>query len=107
MSDRRHNSESEVLPNVFEERALHQPSGRRPDQGITSLEASSELDRWQSIAHSHHDPDEFVYNEPTLLRRPSRHVVLGDSGHHGNFREAFESAPQSLREVEETTGFKD
>lgn len=107
MRDRRHNSEVEVLPNVFEERALHQPSGRRPDQGITSLEASSELDRWQSIAHSHHDPDEFVYNEPTLLRRPSRHVVLGDSGHHGNFREAFESAPQSLREVEETTGFKD
>ncbi len=107
MRDRRHNSEVEVIPDVFEERANHQPSGRRPEQGITSQEASSELDRWQSIAHSHHNPDEFVYSEPTLLRRPSRHVVLGDSGHHGNFREAFENAPQSLREVEETTGFKD
>jgi hypothetical protein len=107
MRDQRHDSEVGAIPGVFEDRASHQPSGRRPDPGITNLESCSELDRWQSIAHEHHNPDEFVYNEPTLLRRPSRHVVLGDSGHHGNFREAFENAPQSLREVEETTGFED
>jgi len=107
MRDQRHNLEVEVIPIVFEERASHQPVGRRPESGITDLETRSELDRWQSIAYANHTPDGFVYNEPTLFRRPSRHVVLGDSGHHGNFREAFENAPQSLREVEETTGFKD
>ena len=107
MRDRRHNVEVEEISNIFEVRSNHQPAGRRPEVGITSQEANSELDRWQSIAHIHFNPDEFIYNEPTLLRRPARHVVLGDSGHHNNFNEAFENAPQSLREVEETTGFKD
>lgn len=107
MRDRRHDAEVEEISNIFEVRSNHQPIGRRPEVGITSQEASSELDRWQSIAHIHFNPDEFIYNEPTLLRRPARHVVLGDSGHHNNFSEAFENAPQSLREVEETTGFKD
>lgn len=107
MRDLRRNEEVEEIPNIFEERASHQPVGRRPETGITDIETRSELDRWQSIAHAHHHPDEFVYNESTSLRQPSRHVVLGDSSHHVNFREAFENAPQSLREVEETTGFKD
>lgn len=41
-----------------------------------------------------------------MVRQPQRHVVLGDSQHHRRFDEAFENAPQSLRDVEETTGFK-
>jgi hypothetical protein len=31
---------------------------------------------------------------------------VGDSQHHRRFDDAYENAPQSLRDVEETTGFK-
>jgi hypothetical protein len=41
------------------------------------------------------------------VRAPQRHVVLGDSQHLGRFDVVFENAPQSLRDVEETTTFED
>lgn len=59
------------------------------------------------IAEQHSDPDEFVYSEPAVIRAPRRHVVLGDSQHLGRFEVAFENAPQSLRDIEETTMFED
>lgn len=107
MRNMRNSPEVEILSTVFEERAMHQPDGRRPEPTITNSETNSELDRWQSIANQNFDADGFVYYEPSLLRSPSRDVVLGDASHHLSFREAFENAPQSLRDVEETTGFKD
>jgi hypothetical protein len=53
------------------------------------------------------DHDRFVYNEPALLHQPERHVVLGDPQHRSQgLSEVYENAPQSLRELEETTGFQ-
>jgi hypothetical protein len=95
-----------AIPDLFEQRAGGQPAGRQPASGTTLFEIKSELDRWKALAAMYANPDQFVYNEPSMLRAPQRHVVLGDAQHRGRFDEAFENAPQSLREVEETTGFK-
>ncbi len=107
MSGSRYNPEVERIPRLLEERAQQQPEGRVPPIDITQQECASELDRWRLIALRHQNPNEFVYYEPAVVREPQRHVVLGDSQHHQRFEEAFENAPQSLRDVEETTTFKD
>jgi hypothetical protein len=107
MASHRYDPEVKVIPQLMEERAGQQPEGRRPLPGVTQSETVSELDRWHSLAKQNSGSDRFVYNEVTLLREPERHVVLGDAQHRfRGFTEAFENAPQSLREVEETTGFK-
>jgi len=103
----RHDVEVRIIPDLLESRAGQQPAGRRPPAGVTAQEAASELDRWAALAHLHPNPDRFVYSEPALLRPPERHVVLGDAQHRAQgLSEVYENAPQSLREVEETTGFK-
>lgn len=106
MATARFDPEVMLIPDLFELRSDAQPIGRRPLPGTTLAETASELDRWRAIAALYQNPDQFVYHEPAVLRQPQRHVVLGDSQHRGRFEEAFENAPQSLREVEETTGFK-
>ena len=107
MSAHRHDPEVEAIPDVMEDRAAHQPAGRRPTPGATASETESELDRWAALAGLHQDPDRFVYYETTAYRTPQRHVVLGDAQHRSQgLGEAFENTPQSLREVEETTGFQ-
>lgn len=107
MKDKRHSPEVKAIPPLFEQRAQRQPSGRQPLQGDVEREAASELDRWRMIAARHPHPDQLVYSEPAVTRSPQRHVVLGDSQHLGRFDVAFENAPQSLRDVEETTNFQD
>jgi hypothetical protein len=107
MRDKRHAPEVKAVPSLFEARAKNQPPGRQPLPDHTEREAASELDRWNVIAEQYPDPDQFVYSEPAVVRAPQRHVVLGDSQHLGRFEVAFENAPQSLRDVEETTMFQD
>lgn len=107
MKDQRQKAEVKAITSILEERARAQPPGRRPSDDVTAREAASELDRWRMIADQHTDPNEFVYNEPAVMREPQRHVVLGDSQHRGRWDEAFENAPQSLRDVEETTTFQE
>ncbi|MEW6505539.1 MAG: DISARM system helicase DrmA [Chloroflexota bacterium] len=107
MKDRRHESEVVAIPELFEQRAQMQPEGRRPGPGMVRQETESELDRWHNIAQKHPDTNEFVYYEYAVLQLPQRHVVLGDAQHRNRFDQAFENTPNSLRDVEETTGFKD
>lgn len=107
IASHRYDPEVKIIPEMMEERARKQPESRQPPSGITQNETISELDRWHSLAKQNSGSDRFVYNESTLLRDPKRHVVLGDAQHRfRGLTEAFENAPQSLREVEETTGFK-
>jgi len=107
MKDRRNAPEVQILPDLFEERAGRQPPGRRPPLRVVAQETASELDRWHNIAQKHPDANELVYYEYAMLQQPKRHVILGDSQHRNRLDEAFENAPNSLRDVEETTGFKD
>ena len=106
MANARFSAEVQAIPALFEQRAASQPEGRRPVAGVTEQETNSELDRWRAIAGDHSDPNQLVYNEPAVIRQPQRHVILGDAQHHMRFDEAYENAPQSLRDIEETTGFQ-
>src|SRR4029079_9532999 len=106
MGAHRHTPEVTALPRVLERRAQIQPAERQPNAGITQLETISELDIWSAIAARHPNPDEFVYYEYGFLRVPQRHVGLGDAEHLSqNLEQGFSRPPQSLRDVEETTGF--
>ncbi len=113
MDAHRRDREVRALPAVFEQRAQSQPGGRRPMPGVVEEEVASELDRWESIAHDHAHlsaaaSDQLVYSEPTMVREPERGVILGDAQHQLRFFPvAFENAPTSLRDVEETTQFKE
>ena len=52
------------------------------------------------------DPMEFVEYP---FRRPEKSVVLGDplhEHHKPRLKVVYKNAPQSLREIEETTGFE-
>ena len=107
MSAHRHDPEVAAIPDLFGARAERQPEGRRPVPGVTVREAASELDRWKSLADRHPHDDRFLYHESSVTRSPSCDVVLGDAHHRmQNLGEAYENAPHSLRDVEETTGFR-
>jgi hypothetical protein len=101
MSTSRNDADVAALPSLFEARAAQQPPLRRPPAGDTQTHAESELDRWQQLAA--HVANRLLYSEPTVIRSASRPVVLGDLAHLiANTGQAYENAPNSLREVEAT-----
>ncbi|HZU00586.1 MAG TPA: hypothetical protein VFA10_13045, partial [Ktedonobacteraceae bacterium] len=87
--------------------------GRRPPRGTVANEMDAELDRWEAIAYDQirqggSQTDRIVYNESSMNREPERAVILGDAQHQlMQLPVAFENAPQSLRDVEATTQFKE
>lgn len=92
------------LPTMFEARARHQPELRQPEVGVVRNEVNAELDRWHSSAIRWPN---LVFVEYAIGRSPSNAVVLGDPQHqHAGLGVIFEDAPQSLRDIEETTGFQ-
>jgi hypothetical protein len=92
------------LPSIFQNRSDGQPTIRRPRAGSVSQFMGSELDRWWSFASNLQDLNYVDY----AINTPPRHnVVLGDAVHqHGRWSVVYENAPQSLRDIEETTGFQ-
>lgn len=105
MKDHRLNAEVTALLTLFEHRAQEQPEGRRPLPNVTAIETGSELDIWRELASRHHNL--LKYFEYSLNALPTHPVVLGDPQHQqNNLDVAYENTPQSLREVEATTGFK-
>ena len=65
---------------------------------------SSQRDRWENTALKIRDTLEFVEYPH---RTPRKNVVLGDPHHEkSNLEVVYRNAPQSLREIEETTGFE-
>jgi hypothetical protein len=113
MAEFRHCAEVDALPPLFEQRAREQPPGRRPPEQIVEIEAASELDRWASIAHDVRRVggwanNNLVYTESSMVREPQRSVILGDAQHQlRQLPVAFENAPNSLRDVEETIQFQE
>ncbi|MBU3864031.1 DISARM system helicase DrmA [Streptomyces sp. 4503] len=105
MRDAHLDPEVDVLPGILEERAAQQPALRRPPTSDTEDHARSELERWRQVADR--VGGALLYHEPTVTRPASRPVVLGDLAHHvAGTGEAYENAPNSLREVEATTTVK-
>jgi hypothetical protein len=97
------------LPNIIEKRAQGQPAIRRPSSGSVEKLMKSKLDDWWSFASN--IPD-LRYGEYVFAGRPEHSVVLGDARHqHENRKNAsvdvvYKNALQSLRDMEETTGFQ-
>ncbi|MEV5754938.1 DISARM system helicase DrmA [Actinoallomurus sp. NPDC052308] len=105
MSIARTDPDVELLPELLEQRASHQPVMRRPAHNETAAHTISELDRWQQLAAQ--SQGRLLYNEPTVTRTASRPVVLGDLAHHvAGTGQAYDNAPNSLREVESTTSIQ-
>jgi hypothetical protein len=108
MATARMTPEVVALAKLFEIRAQQQPDGRRPNASTTADEVKSELDVWNNLARrSNIANNALLYNEYSMTADPSHPVVLGDAQHQRRQLEvAYEDAPQSLRDVEPTTGFK-
>jgi hypothetical protein len=105
MATARNDAEVSALPRIFEARAQQQPGLRRPALSDVQDHASSELDRWQQLASRVRT--RLLYHEASLINPPSHPVVLGDLAHTiAGLGEAYEDAPNSLREVEATTTFR-
>jgi hypothetical protein len=102
MATYRNASEVVTLPDIFEDRAQQQPHIRKPQTGRTNRYVNSELDRWKQIAHQNQN-----YLKYVEYLSPQNPVVLGDPPHqHKRLPIVYENAPQSLRDVEETTSFQ-
>ena len=85
-------------------RASGQPELRRPEQAQVEEELRAAFARWETLARQHSQLD---YEEYSLAQAPARPVVLGDPQHlTAQLDVVFRNAPQSLREVEPTTGFR-
>jgi hypothetical protein len=105
MATSRGDADVNALPSLFEERAQQQPGLRRPPAFEVDDHAASELDRWRQLAAR--VQDRLLYHESSLINPPSRPVVLGDLAHTiAGTGQAYEDAPNSLREVEATTTFR-
>ena len=90
-----------LVPALLEDRASQQPAQRRPAASDTANHANAELDHWQQLAAQ--ENNRLLYYEPTVTREASRPVVLGDPAHQAaRTGQAYENAPNSLREVEAT-----
>lgn len=104
MAGSRGDPEVMALPDAFETRAQGQPGMRRPTVSDVRNHAASELDRWQQLAHRNRA--RLLYQESTMVNPAASPVVLGDLAHTvAGLDQAYEDAPNSLREVEATTTF--
>jgi hypothetical protein len=105
MDRARTDAEVTAIPVAMEARAQQQPAARRPGATVTENDAAAELDCWQQLAAR--VGNLLVYHESTLVSPPQLPVVLGDLAHLvAATGQAYEDAPNSLREVESTTTFR-
>ena len=75
--------------------------GKQADEKIENFEGL--IDSWKVAAKS----VELYFSEINPYRPPERDVVLGDPPHDkSGLTVVYKNAPQSLREIEETTGFE-
>jgi len=103
MSSQRNAPELSAITSIIESRSQNQPKNRRRTGGKVKQNIESDFDKWENIARI--EPSLFYY-EPAFNYQPNNPVVLGDEQHKKHKkRMVFESAPQSMRDVESTTRF--
>ncbi|MHA1150940.1 MAG: DISARM system helicase DrmA [Promethearchaeota archaeon] len=101
--DNSNNTQILEIYNEISERVKNQEYGLTPNEVIEELK--KKLDLWENQAIQ--IPD-LRYYEYAISTHPKYSVVLGDPVHeHDTYvSNVFKNAPQSLRELEETTGFQ-
>ncbi|AKB37289.1 Superfamily II DNA and RNA helicase [Methanosarcina siciliae C2J] len=95
-----------LIARFFEERIVELPDNIKQGKEVEYVRRyiEGEFDKWINLAYS---SKSFVFNEYNPYGSPEKDVILGDPAHrHAKKNIVFENAPQSLREVEETTGFE-
>jgi len=96
------NPEVTNLPAMMERRANAQPHTRRPELREVEREMKSKLEKWEATANTETDLE--YWEKSGRIQYP---IVLGDAAHqHANITVVYRNAPQSLRDIEETTGFE-
>ncbi|MBP1910332.1 DISARM system helicase DrmA [Methanolobus bombayensis] len=69
----------------------------------------SEFEKWENISKKlGSEGQDLVYNEYRPYQKPEKNVVLSDPAHERieHLKKVYKNAPQSLREIEETTSFE-
>lgn len=96
------NPEMQHLANYLESRSRNQPKNRSPIQGKIQDDANAAIERWRDVALNVQNLEYVEYD------KAENSVVLGDPRHEkdDNVETVFHNAPQSLRELEEETGFQ-
>lgn len=92
---------------LFEKRFGRQPEYVKQGRTASEIEnyVKSQIERWKKIAEL--CKTSLVFNEYVMYGDPKKDVVLGDPVHkHAGKKIVYHNAPQSLRDVEETTGFQ-
>ena len=96
----------ENLKNVFESRAQKQPVMKTPPPEVTGNKVMEKIDTWeQENRRSEGSARRVKYVE---YFKAENDVVLGDSMHRRSkeVTTVYDDAPQSLRDIEETTSFE-
>lgn len=104
MASGRTSPEVKKLPEIINSRARAQPPLQSPTTQDVDRLVESGLDEWKSTAISYPNLKYFEY---VISNNPRFPVVLGDYQHrHSKIKVVYENVPQSLRDIEETTGFQ-
>jgi hypothetical protein len=99
-------NEIDVAVSALETRAANQPGPRAAAASEIRRLLDSGLDLWQNIALLPENASIRFY-EYSMWTSPKFPVVLGDSQHqYSTLDTVYRNTPQSLRDVEETTGFE-
>lgn len=102
MKDSYNNPEIRRVEEFMENRSQGQPDKRRSSPGVILNKTGGCIDRWKNIAETAPSLEYVEYD------KADSSVVLGDPRHgkDGNLEVVFPNSPQSLRELEEETGFE-
>ncbi len=94
----------EYLCNHMESRLNYIYRGNTAPVSFALKYLKTQIGRWKKIANN---VDELKFNEYSMWHEPKYNVVLGDPQHEhrDEIKTVFKNVPQSLREIEETTGF--
>lgn len=94
------------LKDIFESRAQEQPDRKKPPLGMTGNKTMEKIDTWeQENRRSEGGGRKVRYVE---YSKAENDVVLGDAIHRRSrdVTTVYDDAPQSLRDIEETTSFE-
>lgn len=76
----------------------------RTESSIIKTSLEDCMKRWKAVAN---ESDELHFSEYTQFKRPEHDVVLATPAHeYEKLKTVFRNAPNSLRDIEETTGFR-
>ncbi|MDW7726815.1 MAG: DISARM system helicase DrmA [Candidatus Methanoperedens sp.] len=103
-----HNIGNSMARNDFEEFINYCLNNRGVNDADVINKFQSQFDRWLQISQLLGINQNLVYNEYTPYRTAEKNVVLGDPAHERvpGLKTVYKNAPQSLRDIEETTAFE-